>query len=268
MDYNVSVIIKRMNSKVYIPGKALSPFIQAYRIIEANQDLVNRVLPNTNFALVFTVKGQIAFIENEGNRQLPSVVISGLRKSVRTISYQKNSKSIIVLFTEMGIAHFFKVPLFELFEQTISLDYLVDKNKIHSVEEYLNKAKSDLDRIKIIEKFLLSILEYKQPDWLIQKAVSEIHSTKGNIKIKELSRKLSISIDAFEKRFRKSIGSTPKQFSSLIRLKSVTQTEKPESIIDLALENGFYDQAHFNKEFKIFTGLTPTEFYTSSDNIW
>lgn len=256
-----------MNSKIYIPSKELSPFIQSYRIIEANQELINRVLPNSNFAIVFTVKGQIAYIEKGGNRKLPSVVISGLRKSVRNINYQKDSKSIIVLFTEMGISHFFKTPLFELFEQSVSLDYLMNKNKIHRVQEYLNKAKSNLDSIKIIEKFLFSILQHKQLDLLIQKSVFEIHKAQGNIKIKDLSQKLFISIDAFEKRFRKSVGSTPKQFSSLVRLKLITQTEKPESIIDLALEKGFYDQAHFNKEFKIFTGLTPTEFYTT-ENIW
>jgi len=225
------------------------------------------VLPNSNFAIVFTLNGRINYLENNGNVQLPFAVISGLRKSVRNINYQKNSKSIIVLFTEMGITHFFKTPLFELFEQSISLDYLIDKNKIHSVEENLNSAKSDFDRIKIIELFLLSLLNQKQTDLLIQKAVSEIYTAKGDIKIKKLSQSLFISIDAFEKRFRKTIGATPKQFSSLVRLKSITQTEKPESIIDLALENGFYDQAHFNKEFKIFTGLTPTEFYAAK-NIW
>ena len=256
-----------MNSKIYIPSKELSPFIQSFRIIETNQNLVNRVLPNSNFAIVFTVRGQIAYLEDESTVQLPSALISGLRKTVRNISYQKNSKSIIVLFTEMGISSFLKGSLYELFQQSVSLDHFIDKSKIYNVEEKLSSTKSDLEKIKIIEDFLLSILYRKHTDLLVQKSISEIHAAKGNIKIKELSQKLFISIDAFEKRFRKTVGSTPKQFSSLVRLKSIAQTEKPESIIDLALENGFYDQAHFNKEFKIFTGLTPTEFYTT-ENIW
>ncbi|WP_428742414.1 helix-turn-helix domain-containing protein [Tenacibaculum sp.] len=256
-----------MISKIYTPSKELSPFIQSFRIIQTHHDLVNRVLPNSNFAIVFTLKGQISYLDNKNVIHLPSVIISGLRKSVRNINYQKNSKSIIVLFTEMGISSFLKDPLYELFQQSVSLDHFINKDKIHRVEENLNSAKSDLESIKMIEDFLLSILYRKHTDLLIQKSISEICAAKGNIKIRELSQKLFISIDAFEKRFRKTVGSTPKQFSSLIRLKSITQTEKPESIIDLALENGFYDQAHFNKEFKIFTGLTPTEFYTS-ENIW
>lgn len=252
-----------MNSKIYIPSKALQLYVHSFRVIDAKQNLENRVLPNSSFAIVFTIRGQISYINNEKFTNLPSTIISGVRKSVRNIGYQKGSKSIIVMFTEVGISSFFKEPLFELFERSVSLDNFVDKNGIIEIEEKLNSEISDLERIKIIEQFLFSQLYKTEIDLLIEKSISEIYSSNGNLKIKELSQKLFISQDAFEKRFRKIVGSTPKQFSSIIRLKSITKIQKPNSLIDLALENGFYDQSHFNREFKTFTGLTPTEFYNS-----
>nr|WP_217645604.1 helix-turn-helix transcriptional regulator [Thermophagus xiamenensis] len=229
--------------------------------------MINRVMPNINLAIVFTLRGQIAFLNHDKYDPLPSAIVSGVRKTARNINYKENSKSLIVLFTEMGASSFFNIPLSELYEQSISLEYLIDKDIIQSVEENLNIAKSDFERIKILDELFLNKLKKRDLDLLIYKAVLEISAAKGNIRIKELSQKLFISIDAFEKRFRKSVGCTPKQFSSLIRLKSIIQTHRPKNLIDLALENGFYDQAHFIKEFKLFTGLTPSEFYNAS-NIW
>jgi AraC-like DNA-binding protein len=37
--------------------------------------------------------------------------------------------------------------------------------------------------------------------------------------------------------------------------------EKTDNLTSLAHENEYYDQAHFIKDFKEFTGLTPKEFY-------
>ncbi|NBP68757.1 MAG: AraC family transcriptional regulator, partial [Cytophagia bacterium] len=38
----------------------------------------------------------------------------------------------------------------------------------------------------------------------------------------------------------------------------------PASFIDMALANNYYDQSHFNKDFKRFTGQMPTDFFKSA----
>jgi AraC-like DNA-binding protein len=83
--------------------------------------------------------------------------------------------------------------------------------------------------------------------------------------MKELSSHLHISQDALEKRFRTITGSTPKQFSYIVRMNAIIrQTRIVSSFLDVAIENGYYDQPHFNKDFKIFTGQTPSEFLKSA----
>ena len=74
------------------------------------------------------------------------------------------------------------------------------------------------------------------------------------IRIRTISKELFISESAFEKRFKKIVGTTPKKFVQIIRLRHVidqmgSQTEFAEML--------YYDQAHFIKEFKALTGLTP-----------
>ncbi len=87
---------------------------------------------------------------------------------------------------------------------------------------------------------------------------------KGIVKIKELANSLYISNDVFEKRFRKIVGTTPKQFSSIVRLKSaISQKQQNQSFSDIAFNAGYFDHPHFNKDFKLFTGQTPTDFFKS-----
>ncbi len=246
----------------FSPTESLKPFIKTYRIIESQDELVNRVLPGTSLTIAFRCKGEVNYITENHLDKLPISTISGIRKSARLIHYSKNTTTLVILFKEAGATAFFKEPLHELFEESISLDNFIPQQKINLIEELLAETKNNNQKIDIIEQFLLSKLYNYKPDKLISAAISIIHAKKGNIKIKELADTLFISQDAFEKRFRKTIGSSPKQFCNVIRMKAIIdQKQQNKNLIDLAIDAGYFDQPHFNKDFKLFTGQTPTEFF-------
>lgn len=246
----------------FIPTEQLKPFVKTYRIIESEYELTNRVLPNTSLAIAFRCKGDVNYIQENRNDKLPISTISGIRKSVRLINYAKDTATLVVQFKEAGAKAFFKEPLHELFEESVSLDNFIPRQKIAIIEELLAEAKTNNQKIAIIEQFLLSRLHNYKPDDLISAAINIIQSKKGIVKIKELANALFISQDAFEKRFRKTIGSSPKQFCYVVRIKSIIDhKQKNQNLIDLAFDAGYFDQPHFNKDFKLFTGQTPTEFF-------
>lgn len=253
-----------MNITDHIPTQVLQPFIRTYKIIESQDELVNRVLPETALALAFRYKGQVNYLTDNHTQHLPATAITGLRTSVRLINYLPNTATIVVLFKEGGAAAFFPEPLYELFGESVSLDNLIDRQKISVIEEQLAEAGNNNQRIAIVEHFLLSILNIQRQDALITSAVEKIKASNGIIKIKALADCLYLSQDAFEKRFRKTVGTSPKQFSSIIRMKSVIRQKQPlQTLTDLALEAGYFDQPHFNKDFRRFTGLSPADFFRS-----
>lgn len=103
---------------------------------------------------------------------------------------------------------------------------------------------------------------------LVTAAVNSIKQADGNAKIAALAAQLYISRDAFEKRFRTAIGTSPKHFSSILRLrKAIAIYEPGKSLTDVALTAGFYDQAHFIREFRAFTGQSPKQFFNER-NFW
>ncbi|NML36625.1 AraC family transcriptional regulator [Chitinophaga sp. G-6-1-13] len=249
--------------KTYLPSPHLQPFIQVYRVIESQDEKVNRVLPDTTPAIAFRFKGQVRYLEGEQSTVvLPAAVISGLRNTVRLINYQPDTATMIVQFKAAGAAAFFKTPLHELFEHSVSLDHFINRQQITDLEEQLSAATTDAQRVLLLDNFLLAQLRFPRQDTLVLNALQQIHIANGDVNMKALATSHYISQDAFEKRFRKVMGTTPKQMASIIRMRAVLQQPPAgRNLTHLALDAGYFDQAHFNRSFKRFTGLTPTAFF-------
>jgi len=80
----------------------------------------------------------------------------------------------------------------------------------------------------------------------------------------ELLEKLHISQSAFEKRFRKVVETIPKKFTSIIRFNAVLDSlNEAKSLTEICYEHHFFDQAHFIKDFSLFTDDMPGQFKRS-----
>jgi len=248
---------------VYFPSPALSPYIKLYRIIESEHELVNRILPDTSLVMALRFKGKVSVVQDGGKEALPAMMISGLRRSGRLINYT-DAGNVLVMFKEGGAQAFVQEPLHELYDQSVPLDVLAGYEDLHQLEDRLGEAGSHDSRIAHVEEFLLSRLREPRTDPLIVTALQDIHQAHGMWRIKTLAGKLCISQDVFEKRFRRAVGVSPKMFSSVERMKWILQqgTDKTR-LAEAAFDAGYFDQPHFNKDFKLFTGQTRTAFLQS-----
>jgi AraC-like DNA-binding protein len=246
----------------FLPCPALQPYIKNFLIIECEQGMVNRILPDTSIVIAFRLRGNVSYSDNGTTQNLAQSVITGIRDSSRLVDYAKDTSNLLVIFKEGGAASFFKEPMHELGSISVSLDYLIQRGKVCAIEEELAAADNNNQRILIVERFLLSELKTTQSDTLVSEAIQKIKLSKGDIKIKELLAGLPISRDPFEKRFRKITGTSPKHFAAIIRLKNLIENYTDAiSFTEAAYSAGYYDQAHFIKDFRAFTGQTPHDFF-------
>ena len=244
-----------------IPTDRLKPYIKYLAISENSYEHTYKVFPSTAIVMGFQYKGRLASLQDNKEITLNKAGITGLSDSFKIFKNSTNIGTILVFFSETGITHFSNSPANELFNQSISLDNLFDKYLVTQTEEKLSNAKTDNQRIKIVELFLLAELKEREKDKLIVEAVKLIYESKGTIRIKELNEKLFISQSPFEKRFRKIVGTSPKKFSSIVRFNTVLNNlGNIKSLTELCYEHNFFDQAHFIKDFKQYTGDTPENF--------
>jgi AraC-like DNA-binding protein len=244
------------------PSARLKPYVKTFLIIGSDQGTDNRLLPDTSIVLAFRLKGAITDKSNGDLSQLPSAAITGLRKSPRLLSYGQETTSLLVIFKEGGAAAIFKEPLHELFGKSLPLNEILPQSQLDAVEEQLFEAMDTRQRISIVEQFLLERLDERRADQMILHAIQKIRQAGGNIKMKNLAGDMAISLDPFEKRFRRVTGISPKQFADTVRFRNlISQFSSSESLTTIALEAGYFDQAHFIKDFKTFTGMSPQQFF-------
>lgn len=250
-----------MKVDFYTPHNVLRPFVKNFMIIESGDGMVNRLLPDTTMVMAFKYQGE-TFADAEGKIPLPSSAISGLRTSARFVDYSKETAALLVGLNEGGARSFSRLPAHELFGLHVPLDYFMRGQKVDAVVGRLAEAKQNSQRFSIVEQFLISELCEPRLDPLIDCAIQQIKRTNGDLRIKDLITNLSISRDAFEKRFSRTIGTSPKQFAKIVRLKNLIKTyPQAKNFTCAALEAGYFDQAHFIKDFTTFTGTTPKAFF-------
>ncbi len=120
----------------------------------------------------------------------------------------------------------------------------------------------DLDqRINLLTGFLQNQLQRaKTRDPLIEESLRLIHKNSAAITVRDLLEHLNLSERQFEKRFSQTVGLPPqfyirvKRFNRAIRL---MQTGRFKKLTDVAHTLNFYDQSHFIRDIKAFSGITP-----------
>lgn len=245
----------------HFPTDKLKDYIKYYVVSENALESAYKVFPSSGLVIGFQYKGQLTTVNNSIENKLASAGITGISDRYKVFKNSAYIGTVLVYFTEIGFTHFSSNPANKLFNLSLSLDDIFEKSSVNEVEEKLATASTDHQRVKIVEHFLLTQLKDIQTDKLIIEAVKLIYQSKGTIRIKELNEKLFISQSPFEKRFRKVVGTTAKKFASIVRFNAVLDhMSETKTLTEICYENNFYDQAHFIKDFKQFTGDTPENF--------
>ena len=128
----------------------------------------------------------------------------------------------------------------------------------------LENCKSITDKLDLIIDFLKILHTKRLPpiDWL-DHSLLEIYKTNGVISQEELAEISNISLRHFRRKFKEIIGVPPKYFCKVIQLNTVFEflnIGDREKLHHLALDCGYYDQAHFIKDFKKLIGESPHNF--------
>jgi AraC-like DNA-binding protein len=255
-----------MRFDIYIPRDILLPYVKHFAITESAEEGNYKVLPDTGMVMGFQYRGRLFQIKGGRETALHPLGLTGIHDSYRVFKNSSDIGTVLVYFQEGGAAAFFRQPLHEVFGESISLDNFMLRSELLILEEQLCAAEEDAGKIIVLEDWLIERMKQVAPEPLVLQALALIHKSRGNIRIKDLAAQLHTSQSPLEKRFRRVVGATPKKFASIVRFKHTLQRYDPRnSLTDLGYEAGFYDQAHFIKEFSHFTGLAPEEFFSEKE---
>lgn len=118
------------------------------------------------------------------------------------------------------------------------------------------------DRIACFERDCLPLVTGDvRSSGMVDYCLTAMYRTSGSISIRDLAEGIGYSERYLRKKFEQSLGISPKQYNRIIRFQRALEgiVRCGASLTDVAIERGYFDQAHFMKDFKLFSQLTPVQ---------
>lgn len=260
-----------MTYNSFDPSPDLSPYIRCYWTLEAPAEEIpekQRIVPDGCMEMIFQL-GDLyrQYLDEENSIIQPRSFVFGQITKPLDIEPTGITNIFAVRFHPSGFLPFANVPLQQLENKAVALEVLFGTEGKTLFDEISN-AVSVEERIKIVEQFLLQkITDPENIDKITSSSVALMLELSGQINVGTLSEQMNVNRRQLERRFSSLIGLSPKQLSKIIRIQATLKLlaeNNYENLTSLAYEANYYDQAHFIKDFKEFTGVPPKKFFANN----
>ena len=249
----------------YTPHLLLQEFINCIMVVHAelseNDATIICYPPTPQNSLFFYINDSIK-VQKKGEVEFtlqPRSVVVGLQSSSVLLDVNKNHKAVRVGFHPGGMYRLLGFSMIEMIDGSYDASDVFG-NEIREVNNKLQEAKNFYEIKEVIEQFLLGKVKVLKRALPFDNAMLELLRLNGNVPIEQIASLACLSLRQFERLSKERIGLSPKVFARLVRFSKAYRLREnsPDlSWTSIAYECGYFDQMHFIRDFKEFTGITP-----------
>ena len=261
--------------KDYPPNLALTAYIKCYRIVHF--DFARNISiplkaypPKPEVVLHFFLRDNFAIIQDDGKKiAQPSILLLGQKTFLKRHFTSNNFLNFQIVFQPAALFRITGVPADEFTNQFIDAESIFPRS-IRITFEKLQLAKTYNEMVIIGEAFATELISRPQKNFHQLDTVTMLMMKKcGNIPLDWLAKETFLCPKQFRRNFNERVGVNPKTYSQVIRFNKAFNIKNRYPNMDwlsIAIECGYWDYQHLVKDYKDFTGLTPTEFHLLENN--
>jgi len=253
-----------------LPSPPIAGLVEKLWLHEGQVPLnaTDRVLPCGREEIIINLSdGELRCYHENGrlNGRTPGPIFSGLHRSTYLIDTRQQSAIMGVHFKPGGAWSLLGIPAGELIDTRIAMEALLG-GEARQLMDQLMQTRDAMARLKIVEAALVARHRKngKALHPAIEWASSQITRYPEAARIGTLADESNLSGKRFSQLFTRQVGLTPKTFARLRRFQ-LTLARIHASIAtdwcELALAMGYADQAHLIRDFREFSGLTPSAYH-------
>jgi AraC-like DNA-binding protein len=232
--------------------------------------LQEKILPQNNIELMFNLERPFG-VPNRApvDRSFKRAWVAGMQETWLTVTPQYASTEpsylLSVRMPPLGAYRVLGMPLAEIAHDVIELDATLGDH-VNAVHERLgNTADAGLQLAILcdfVRKRIARTRTIIKPD--ARAAVAALAETHGAERIEGLCKTLRVSRKHLRTLLLAHVGLPPKTYARMFRFRRIVDLVQARRTqpdwAQLAMACGYYDQSHFNREFRDFAGMSPTEF--------
>jgi AraC-like DNA-binding protein len=178
------------------------------------------------------------------------------------VDFDSEQHGVELRLTPIGTHVLLGVPMHELADRVVGIEDLLGREGAE-LPERLYEAGTWPARFALLDRLLARRLqEARPPAPGVEHAWWRLVGTHGGATVEALAEEVGWSRRHLFARFREHTGLPPKVFARILRFQraaSLLADANGPSLCEIALDCGYYDQAHLNRDFREFAGRTPTE---------
>ena len=230
---------------------------------------LERVLPDGTFELCINLRDEVRHTydldEHRPTAAYRRAWLSGTHARHIVIDTAMDSSMMGVHFKPAGAACVLGMPAGEMTDRVVELDAIWGNSGL-DLHNALLEAPTPDSKFTVLERFLLCLAKrarVRSP--AIRHALRWFTAEPAMTSIDNVAGELGVSHKHLIQRFRDEVGLTPKRFCRIRRFRSVLRTIQNQNTVDwadIACACGYFDQAHFIREFRDFSGLNPSAYLT------
>ncbi|HEX8462024.1 MAG TPA: helix-turn-helix domain-containing protein [Segetibacter sp.] len=254
-----------------IPSSALAEYVRIYRIIDfffADEPPLFPKLytPRPEICLQFYPKEREKIqYQNEAEAKTGNEIsITGQHTIVQNRFVPKSFLSLQVVFQPGALYRLTGVPAALFTDATIDAADVFSKD-LGFVTEQLLEAVQYSQMIAIVEAFLIKIIKrVTTPCHTISKVANAMMFDTNEHTLDDFTKQAFICARQFDRKFYELVGINPKRFLKIIRFDRAFRLKNRFPKMDwltIAIHCGYHDYQHLAKDYKEFTGLTPSTFF-------
>lgn len=259
-----------MDYQTYKPHSDLETIVKCYWTLEVpeQKDIQRQlILPDGCVDMCFILGNDIKRYTTDDDFVIqPRQMLLGQITEQFYIEPTGYVNTFAIRFYPYGFANFIEFSLNELANKETPLNILFGDKITIQLSQKIIQAKTTNERIEIIEGFLFDRLKDTATiDNIVKSTIDTMFLSNGSKPLNIILKDDLTKRRQLERKFTKQIGISPKQLGKVIRLQATLQmllNQTTKTLTDIAYESEYYDQAHFIKDFKEFTGITPKKFLT------
>lgn len=261
-----------MLSLRHIPRAPLSQFVDVLWLYDGytQPHAKERILPSGEMELVINLLEDATrmYDRDDPNRcqTFRGALVSGAHSGYQVIDTAEQASVIGVHFKPGGAFPFLRMPAGELRDTTVSLDALWGRSAV-DLRDRLLGAPTHQARFEILEQVLLAELlrgtARNAPNRAVELALRRFLLAPEMTTIASVREQIGLSSRRFIQVFRDETGFTPKVFCRIRRFQQVLDRVEGSKTVEwtkVALDSGYFDQAHFNHDFRAFSGIHPSAY--------
>jgi AraC-like DNA-binding protein len=236
------------------PGPALRGVVHSYcGYVERTAAPLRRREAATGMVTVILSLGPRIAVDGETHRSF----VAGLSDVPATTEHDGSQHGVELNLTPPAARRLLGVPMHELHNRVVALEDVFDTG---TLLEELAEAPGWEARFARLDAELARRLEAAPaPHPAVRAAYGRLAATHGAVPVGVLAGELGWSRRHLAARFREDVGVSPKALARLLRFERAMELLGERSLAEIAYECGYYDQAHFNRDFRAFAGATPGE---------